>query len=50
MPSPDQLVISPIEEVFVRLVGQAQQSIFLCAPYIKNYAADLLLENAACNR
>lgn len=45
-----QLIASPLEETIKDLIGQAKESLFISAPYIKSYGADVLLAGAKARR
>lgn len=41
-----ELVPSPMEEAVIKILEKAQDSIFICSPFIKEYGVDILLKNA----
>lgn len=40
-----RLIAHPAEEAFLHLVRQAESSLFICTPYIKDYGAEILLNH-----
>jgi len=45
-----ELVASPLEDVVVSVFKQAQESLFVSAPYIKSYGVELLLSHTKARR
>ena len=44
-----ELVSSPVEEKFVQIIQEAQNDLFIAAPYIKDYGARVILDNVRTN-